>query len=160
MPFWYFDKTALKNTPSHRDSIDTEKESRYRREGSRFIMDLGTTMGLRKDTMATGVVFFHRFYMIHSFNEFPRYVMATCCLFLAGKVEETPKKCKDIARSAKLLLESKKLDRYWPNYEDPIKELTTFERILLQTIKFDLQVDHPYSYLLKYAKTLKGNGAG
>lgn len=32
----------------------------------------------------------------------------------------------------------------------------TLERILLQTIKFDLQVEHPYSYLLKYAKCLKG----
>lgn len=30
------------------------------------------------------------------------------------------------------------------------------ERILLQTIKFDLQVDHPYQFLLKYAKCLKG----
>lgn len=33
----------------------------------------------------------------------------------------------------------------------------THERILLQTIKFDLQVEHPYSYLLKYAKTFKGD---
>jgi hypothetical protein len=32
----------------------------------------------------------------------------------------------------------------------------TLERILLQTIKFDLQVEHPYGYLLKYAKCLKG----
>jgi hypothetical protein len=32
-----------------------------------------------------------------------------------------------------------------------------YERILLQTIKFDLQVDHPYTYLLKYAKTLNGD---
>ena len=30
------------------------------------------------------------------------------------------------------------------------------ERILLQTIKFDLQVDHPYQFLLRYAKQLKG----
>ncbi|MEE6494492.1 hypothetical protein FKM82_017154 [Ascaphus truei] len=29
------------------------------------------------------------------------------------------------------------------------------ERILLQTIKFDLQVEHPYQFLLKYAKQLK-----
>lgn len=34
------------------------------------------------------------------------------------------------------------------------------ERILLQTIKFDLQVEHPYQFLLKYAKQLKGNGVG
>lgn len=32
----------------------------------------------------------------------------------------------------------------------------TLERILLQTIKFDLQIEHPYSFLLKYAKCLKG----
>lgn len=31
------------------------------------------------------------------------------------------------------------------------------ERILLQTIKFDLQVEHPYQFLLKYAKQLKGD---
>lgn len=35
----------------------------------------------------------------------------------------------------------------------------TLERILLQTIKFDLQVEHPYQYLLKYAKCLKGDKA-
>lgn len=36
------------------------------------------------------------------------------------------------------------------------EEVMTLERILLQTIKFDLQVEHPYSFLLKYAKSLKG----
>jgi len=35
----------------------------------------------------------------------------------------------------------------------------TMERILLKTIKFDLQVDHPYKYMLRYAKTLKGDKA-
>lgn len=30
------------------------------------------------------------------------------------------------------------------------------ERILLQTIKFDLQVEHPYMFLLRYVKQLKG----
>ena len=35
------------------------------------------------------------------------------------------------------------------------EEVMTLERILLQTIKFDLQVEHPYQYLLKYAKMLK-----
>lgn len=31
-------------------------------------------------------------------------VMGSCCLFLAGKVEETPKKCKDIIRTVQNLL--------------------------------------------------------
>ena len=32
-----------------------------------------------------------------------------------------------------------------------------YERVLLQTIKFDLQVDHPYAILLKIGKILKGS---
>ena len=32
----------------------------------------------------------------------------------------------------------------------------TMERIVLQTIKFDLMVEHPYAFLLKFAKHLKG----
>ena len=31
-----------------------------------------------------------------------------------------------------------------------------YERVLLQTIKFDLQVEHPYPSLLKFGKALKG----
>jgi hypothetical protein len=39
--------------------------------------------------------------MFHSFREFPGRLTALSCLFLAGKVEETPKKCKDIVSLAK-----------------------------------------------------------
>jgi len=31
-------------------------------------------------------------------------VTAACCLFLAGKVEETPKKCKDIIKTFRAML--------------------------------------------------------
>ena len=62
----------------------------------RFILELGKEMKLSHNTMATGAVYYHRFYMFHSFQDFNRYVVSTCCLFLAGKAEETPKKCRDI----------------------------------------------------------------
>lgn len=84
--------------------------------------------------------------------------MATCCLFLAGKVEETPKKCRDLIKAARAYLESRQLRKHAELFADEpqcIKEIMTYEKILLQTIKFDLQVEHPYAYLLKYAKTLK-----
>nr|CAG4637177.1 EOG090X09KD [Ceriodaphnia reticulata]SVE73059.1 EOG090X09KD [Ceriodaphnia reticulata] len=155
MPCWYYEKKDLKReTPSIQDGIDFETESRYRKEGARFIIDTGTKMGLRYDTMATGVVYFHRFYMFHSFKEFPRYVTACCCLFLAGKVEETPKKCKDIIKVAKASLSETQFQQFG---EDAKEEVMTLERILLQTIRFDLQVEHPYGYLIKYAKSLKGD---
>ncbi|XP_022234802.1 cyclin-K [Drosophila obscura] len=154
MPCWYYDKKELRETPSILDGITFENERRYRKEGARFIMECGTKMGLGHNTMATGVVYFHRFYMFHSFRSFPRYVTACCCLFFAGKVEETPKKCRDIIKTARGILN----DNYFYSFgEDPKEEVMTLERILLQTIKFDLQVEHPYTFLLKYAKCFKGD---
>ncbi|CAH1114206.1 unnamed protein product [Psylliodes chrysocephalus] len=154
MPGWYFNKKELRNTPSAQDGIDYKTEMRYRKEGARLIINTGSKMDLGYNTMATGVVYYHRFYMFHSFKQFPRYVTACCCLFLAGKVEETPKKCKDIIKTARSLLTDHKFTTFG---EDPKEEVMTLERILLQTIKFDLQVEHPYQYLLKYAKCLKGD---
>ncbi|KAH8375705.1 hypothetical protein KR009_002631 [Drosophila setifemur] len=154
MPCWYYDKKELRETPSILDGISFDTERRYRKEGARFIMECGTKMGLGHNTMATGVVYFHRFYMFHSFRSFPRYVTACCCLFFAGKVEETPKKCRDIIKAARGILS----DNYFYSFgDDPKEEVMTLERILLQTIKFDLQVDHPYTFLLKYAKCFKGD---
>ncbi|EDW12087.2 LOW QUALITY PROTEIN: uncharacterized protein Dmoj_GI17494 [Drosophila mojavensis] len=154
MPCWYYDKKELRETPSILDGVTYETERRYRKEGARFIMECGTKMGLGHNTMATGVVYFHRFYMFHSFKSFPRYVTACCCLFLAGKVEETPKKCRDIIKTARGILN----DNYFYSFgDDPKEEVMTLERILLQTIKFDLQVEHPYTFLLKYAKCFKGD---
>ncbi|XP_048733788.2 cyclin-K-like isoform X1 [Ostrea edulis] len=154
MPCWYFEKKEIRNTPSIQDGLDHATEARYRREGARFIIDAGTKMGLRYDTCATGVVYFHRFYMFHSFKEFHRYITAACCLFLAGKVEETPKKCKDIIKVCQALLSPQLFTVFG---EDPKEEVMTMERILLQTIKFDLQVEHPYGILLKFAKVVKGD---
>ncbi|KAH0534300.1 cyclin-K-like [Cotesia glomerata] len=157
MPCWYYDKNELKQTPSIiNDAIDYETECRYRQEGVRFIVNLGTSLNLIfNNTIATGVIYFHRFYMKHSFKQFPRYITACACLFLAGKVEETPKKCKDIIETSKILLTEQKFSLIFGR--DPKDKIMTLEKILLQTIKFDLQVEHPYSYLLKYVKCLKGD---
>lgn len=154
MPCWFYEKKDLRNTASYQDGISPEVEARYRREGARFILDAGTKMGLRFDTCGTGVVYFHRFYMLHSFREFHRYVTGACCLFLAGKVEETPKKCKDIIKICQLLLTPQQFAVFG---DDPKEEVMTLERILLQTIKFDLRLEHPYTFLLKFAKILKGD---
>ena len=82
-------------------------------------------------------------------------MVAAACLLLAGKVEETPKKCKDVLKVTQSILTEQQMANFSSN---PKEELLTHERILLQTIKFDLQVEHPYSYLLKIAKSLKGKG--
>lgn len=126
MPCWYYDKNQLRDTPSVRDGIPLETERRYRKEGARFIMTCGTQMGLGHNTMATGVVYFHRFYMFQSFKQFPRYVTACCCLLLAGKVEETPKKCRDIIMIARQLLN----DNHFFSFGKEPKEVCIIYKII------------------------------
>ena len=98
MPNWYWEKKELRCTPSQAPQnapasapqsapphapgsapaaltkIDYETEMRYRREGARFIIELGKKLNLSHNSMATGAVYFHRFYMFHSFLDFPKYV--------------------------------------------------------------------------------------
>ncbi|CAK9290988.1 unnamed protein product [Gordionus sp. m RMFG-2023] len=148
----FYTKDEIRNNPSIKNNMETHLVDKYRKQGPRFIIDVGSKLGLRYDTIATGVVYFHRFYMQYSFMDFDKYVLAACCLFLAGKVEETPKKIKDIIKVSKSILTE---DEYSHFGEDPKDELMTLERILLQTIRFDFNVPHPYTYLLKYIKTLK-----
>lgn len=49
-------------------------------------------------------------------------VTGACCLFLAGKVEETPKKCKDIIKTARSLLN----DVQFAQFGDDPKVLSLF----------------------------------
>lgn len=154
MPNWYWEKKELRATPSQEKGMDFDTETRYRREGVRFIMELGKNLNLSHNTMATGAVYYHRFYMFHAFQDFNRYVVSTCCLFLAGKAEETPKKCKDILRTVRQLTNDRQFAFFGA---DPREEIMVLERVLLQTIKFDLQVDHPYTSILLFAKSLKGD---
>ncbi|TRY77859.1 hypothetical protein TCAL_11906 [Tigriopus californicus] len=158
MPQWYWDKKELRHTPTQLGSgfLDYDDEQRYRREGVRFIIEVGKALNLSHTTMASGAVYFHRFYMFHSFQEFPKYVVATCCLFLAGKAEETPKKCRDLIKVVRAHTNDTQFATFG---HDPREEVMIMERVLLQTIKFDLQVDHPYISILQYAKSLKGDSA-
>lgn len=50
-----------------------------------------------------------------------------CCLFLAGKVEETPKKCKDIIKTARSLLN----DVQFAQFGDDPKVSSGFQWICL-----------------------------
>lgn len=55
--------------------------------------------------------------------------VATCCLFLAGKCEETPKKCRDIIRTIRQLTTDSQFETFGV---DPDEEIMALERVLLQ----------------------------
>lgn len=155
---WIYESDKLDNTPSYLDGISRDAEMKMRIDGVRFIQYLGNKeLELHYCTVATGAVFFHRFYMFHSFNKFPIHPMAATCLFLAGKVEETPKKSNDIVKFSRNLLSATDFAKFGA---DPKEEILTLERVLLQTIRFDLEIEHPYDHLVSYVKHIVAEKKG
>ncbi|XP_037961183.1 uncharacterized protein LOC119690238 [Teleopsis dalmanni] len=153
---WSFGKIDLSCTPSVKDGVSIETEKRYRKEGARFISDCGMRLKIGHNTIATAVVMYHRFYLKHSHRMFPRFFTACACIMLSGKVEETPKKCRDIIATAEFLLPPVYISTFgsWPE-----KDIIVLEKILLQTIHFDFDTEHPYKFLIQYAKGIKGDKA-
>jgi len=109
-------------------------------------------------SIATAMVFMHRFYARKSFKEYDRFIIACTCLLLGGKVEETPKKLKDVLGEAYKIrygctqaeVPDPESRKFWEMKE----QVLVSERILLQTLGFELSLEHPYRELLAYVKSV------
>jgi len=111
-------------------------------------------------TIATATVFCHRFYSrhAHAAAENSIFTIATACLFLAGKVEETPKSLREVVRVSYLVQHKNEYDfavkqiHQQDCFEDQKQRLLNAERLLLHALRFDFNVDHPYKHILSLAK--------
>jgi len=167
---WLFDRQTVENAPSRSwflqrangDEVQArKKEEEYRIGSCQFIQDSGRALRMPQLTIATALVFYHRFYAFKSYEHHERFVLSTTALFLASKVEETPRKLKDVVGEA-----LKNWNKHVKDYRVPepesrevheLKEkVLVTERILLQTIGFDLSIEHPYRPLLAYVKSITG----
>ncbi|KAI6238068.1 hypothetical protein M3Y99_00734100 [Aphelenchoides fujianensis] len=145
-PSWLFELHEIENTPSRRAGISDADEEKARKDSVMMIYELSRELKLAiHGPGASACVYFHRFYMFHSMREYPTRIAVLGCLFLAGKVEETPKKCKDLVAAA----QSKFPDVY---ANATPQDVMNFEKVLLHTLRFDLQVEQPYNHLIEYLK--------
>jgi len=136
-----------------------EKERTARTTTCAFMQESGIKLLLPQLSIATAIVFFHRFYARMSYETYDRVTVATTCLFLASKVEESPKKLKDVV--IETYKAHHKVDKA-PDVEskeffDLKERVLVCERILLQVLGFDLSVEHAYRPLLAYVKSIKGS---
>lgn len=105
----------------------------------------------------------HRFYVFHSFTQFHRYSMASAALFLAAKVEEQPRKLEHVIKVAHLCLhkEAESTTPATPDvkseqYAQAAHELVFNENVLLQTLGFDVAIDHPHTHVVRCCHLVKG----
>ncbi|ORY05601.1 cyclin-like protein, partial [Basidiobolus meristosporus CBS 931.73] len=169
---WYIKNVDFRKTPSANDGIPYEKEVADRAKGCTFIVSVGMGLKLPQLTLATATVYFHRFYLRRSLKEFHYYDMGATCILLASKVEETGRKLRDIInvcaqkaqKNDKLFLEENSkavssIQRIISSQEfQRWKDTILYnEEVLLETLCFDLAVEHPYKILLSLVKELRGS---
>lgn len=165
---WIFKKEFLENENSSRfsHSTDVKKEKENRFKTIWFMKDLSNILrpGPSKDSQKdrkeeeaeydirnlkvfwTACTFFHRFYVFHSFDSHARFAVAVACLFLASKVEEKPLRLSDHIFLYFRLRKNKILKKTDQEFKDMERDVLLAERILLQTLSFDLNVVHPYQF--------------
>ncbi|XP_042894210.1 cyclin-T2-like isoform X2 [Penaeus japonicus] len=154
---WYFTKEEINNSPSRRCGIDAEKELSYRQQGANLIQDMGQRLQVNQLAINTAIVYMHRFYMYHPFTRFHRNSIAPAALFLAAKVEEQPRKLEHVIKVAYhcLFRDHPPLDTQSEAYLERAQELVVNENILLQTLGFDVAIDHPHTHVVKCCQLVR-----
>jgi cyclin T len=85
--------------------------------------------------------------------------MGPCFLFLAAKVEENPRRLEHVLKATHVCLnkDDPPFDPKSDEYMRLQQELVDNESVLLQTLGFEVAVDHPNTYVVKCAQLVKAS---
>ncbi|PIA40349.1 hypothetical protein AQUCO_02500205v1 [Aquilegia coerulea] len=158
---FYLTDEQLKDSPSRKDGIDEATETNLRIYGCDLIQESGILLRLPQAVMATGQVIFQRFYCKKSFARFNVKRVAASCVWLASKLEESPRKGRHVimvfhrmeCRRENLPIEH--LDHFSKKYTDLKNDLNRTERHLLKEMGFICHVEHPHKFISNYLATLE-----
>ncbi|XP_023812703.1 cyclin-T1 isoform X1 [Oryzias latipes] len=155
---WYFTRQEIDNNPSRRAGLDPDKELSYRQQAANLIQDMGQRLNVSQLTINTAIVYMHRFYMIQSFTRFHRNVISPAALFLAAKVEEQPRKLEHVIKVAHACLNPQEPspDVRSDAYLTQAQDLVILESIILQTLAFEITIDHPHTHVVKCTQLVRG----
>ncbi|GKV19568.1 hypothetical protein SLEP1_g29809 [Rubroshorea leprosula] len=139
-------------SPSRKDGIDAIRETHLRYSYCAFIQNLGMRLELPQTTFGTAMVLCHRFFVRRSHACHDRFLIATAALFLAAKSEETPRPLNNVLRASSEIFH--KQDFSFLSYFLPVdwfekyrERVIEAERMILTTLNFELNVQHPYAPL-------------
>ncbi|XP_072274186.1 cyclin-T2 isoform X2 [Pyxicephalus adspersus] len=156
---WFFTREQLENSPSRRCGVEADKELSYRQQAANLIQDMGQRLNVSQLTINTAIVYMHRFYMHHSFTKYHRHIISPTALFLAAKVEEQPRKLEHVIKVSHACLNplDPLLDTKSDAYLQQAQELVILETILLQTLGFEITIEHPHTDVVKCTQLVRAS---
>ncbi|XP_043822238.1 cyclin-T1 isoform X2 [Dromiciops gliroides] len=156
---WYFTREQLEKSPSRRAGIDPDKELYCRQQAANLLQEMGQRLNVSQLTINTAIVYMHRFYMVQSFTQFHRNSVAPAALFLAAKVEEQPRKLEHVIKVVHACLHPLDAlpDTRSEAYLQQVQDLVILESIILQTLGFEITIDHPHTHVVKCTQLVRAS---
>ncbi|KAJ8282612.1 hypothetical protein COCON_G00051310 [Conger conger] len=156
---WFFTREQVENTPSRACGVEPDRELSYRQQAANLIQDMGQRLNVSQLTINTAIVYMHRFYMFNSFTRFHRNIISPTTLFLAAKVEEQPRKLEHVIKVAHACLNPQEapLDTKSNAYLQQAQELVLLETIVLQTLGFEITIEHPHTDVVKCSQLVRAS---
>ncbi|ORX89158.1 cyclin C [Basidiobolus meristosporus CBS 931.73] len=151
--YWKLDRTSLqKNKLEDLQYAEAADIFRIEIYFANLMHKLGKRLQLRQQVTATALVYFKRFYAKNSFRVIDPYLVASTCMYLACKIEESPHHIRTIVHETKnMLLEPREAIPF--PYDHHV--LAECEFYLLEDLQFHLIIFHPYRSLSIYMADLK-----
>lgn len=142
-------------TPAQKKPVDYRKKN-LKGMPERFLFECAIKLSMQPLTSAMAAVLFHRFYRETDESEYDPYMIASSCLYLAGKIKDHPVKIRDVINVAYSTINrgSQPLelgDEYW-SMRDTIVQAELF---ITRILKFEMATVHPHKYMLHYMKSLQ-----
>ncbi|XP_023632705.1 putative cyclin-T1-1 [Capsella rubella] len=151
-PRWYYTREEIeKNSPSRLDGMNFKDETIHRWCYTSFLQDLGHRLNHPQKSIATAIVLCQRFFTRQSIAKNDPRMVATICMFLAGKVEGSPRPAGDVLFFSHRLLFNKDplIDA---KFERLKATVFTGEKLVMATLGFDLDIEHPYKLVMDWVK--------
>lgn len=103
-------------------------------------------------TIGTAMLLFQKTYLFNKVQNFPPTETTISCLMIASKIEDTPKKARELLQTSYYI---KGVSVSSTQLEEVRKQVLSLERQILETIGFDFRIRHPQPYVIKFAKEME-----
>uniref|UniRef100_A0A667YW06 Cyclin-L2 n=1 Tax=Myripristis murdjan TaxID=586833 RepID=A0A667YW06_9TELE len=150
----------LQRSPSAEHGLPADTEELLRLRGCERIQAAGILLRLPQVAMATGQILFQRFYYCKSFVRHCAETVAMACVHLASKIEEEPRRVRDVLNVFHHLKNRKEgkgqavmpLDAAYISMK---AQVIKAERRLLKELGFCVHVKHPHKIIVMYLQVLE-----
>ncbi|CDW55304.1 Cyclin N domain containing protein [Trichuris trichiura] len=156
----------LSRPPSVEDGLDLETERNLRFLGCQLIQTAAILLRVPQVAAAAGQVLYQRFYYSKSFVRCNFEHTAMACIYLASKIEETPRRIRDVVNVFHHMKQLHRVDqshkdhkRFSPmpldhRYVTLKNEVIKAERRVLKELGFCVHIKHPHKLIYVYLKAL------